>query len=533
MTDPDLICPKFFIQGLNVTYLNDNNYHWDGFTSNFVDEDNCECKTFSFSETSVDGDIIATMQIDDRDFFIQGLSDGRAVISRYDPDSSYEDFCSNGTGDGEQPETQIEDDNFTENSLESRTDDYCPVDVLFVAGNQISTPRALTLLALECINDFNRIASNSRIDSRDLKLRFAGIEIIPFVYTSSSTADLLTLRTDPNVIAERNQTGADIVVLFQDDSYSTTFGQVAMVAATEGFSFLQVDINEAIGKIPVFAHEVGHILSARHGSAATVGSTHAFDFKKCLKTYNTVVMEGGATGSRIPFFSNPTIEYRNKAIGTVARENASATIRGAACTVASFRDPALLPSFVVTIDGLDRDCPDRTVAVETEVLRAPLGQINYEWSTSLDGIRFTPFPSSFGWANVILPSTEGQVLFVRVIATNSIGETSVLYHEILAKCEDGDSGGPLRPSKTNDNQLNKEVLATLINGNISVTVTPSSDIGSAYSLSLVTLDGRMVWKGKVGPSGVKIIEADHLCSGIYFLSAYSNKHLYTSKIIMP
>ncbi|MFK8057723.1 MAG: reprolysin-like metallopeptidase [Saprospiraceae bacterium] len=525
LADPENLCPKFLLQAQSVQYSGSYDYEWSGFDAGSDADDECDCQTRQYTEIRTSDGLLATLRIDDRGYHIEEISSNLAAICKFDPDANSVNFC--GVGSSEDNGGDYGEATNTDISLDQRTDNYCPVDVLFISTQTVADSRDLGMLSSRCIQDFNHIARNSRINNRDLKLRRVGLEIIPFTPTGNGAFDLAALRAaGGQVDLLRAASGADIVVYMHDRAYGGALGAVSAIAAAANLAYLHVDVNTAVGDIPVFAHEAGHIFGARHSvdSDQTPGAMHSKGIWKCWKRHNTTVVEGGAGGVRIPYFSNPNIQYRGKTIGSTARENASATIRGAACGVSAFRAIPQVPAFSGQIVGPNWACPGHTVVVSTEINTAPLGTITYQWFSSLDGINYSQVPSQStnGWTSISVPFDYGDVVFVRVLATASDGSTLQMEMPIGAECDDDHGGnGPQKVSSSSTlSHAENSNLSLIKVDEAGVLVELKGSPSNPESIPFIVTDssGKIVANIKGASFGETYVPLSNIPQGLYFLS---------------
>lgn len=171
-------------------------------------------------------------------------------------------------------------------------------------------------------------------------------------YTEGSNIDTILTHLEgtsdgqmDSVHATRNFWGADIVGIIVESGSS--FAGVANLMftlstdfASEAFNVSQ--LSAAVSNL-TFAHECAHNLGCGHD--ATVGGVGIYSYSKGWRfngtngvQYRTVM--GYPPGTRIPRFSNPSIQYQGTATGTASADNAR-TLRETTSTAALWRPTAV------------------------------------------------------------------------------------------------------------------------------------------------------------------------------------------------
>jgi hypothetical protein len=266
----------------------------------------------------------------------------------------------------------------------------------------------------------------------------------------------------------RNSTKADLVVMLTNYSYSgsSDLGYVAdgkNVASSSSYAI--VSITKAAGPYSVFAHEIGHLLGARHQHAPTDRDlcdcpagweiiTNRFYTIMHTRAYDTITPKK----FRVLNYSDPKINFRGYKTGHDGDEDENGcgnppvinvaknagVIRSYGCTVAQFQGS---PELSVIINGNKNICtnPQYFQAMVTPPPSGQQGQppYSYEWRWNLDGIFTTQNPGT------LLSSTNDEVamppqglaacqfFFLKVKATsgNIFGEATI---RIENNCEDCD-----------------------------------------------------------------------------------------------
>ena len=177
------------------------------------------------------------------------------------------------------------------------------------------------------------------------RFRIVGAVLLPDNGTGSLVTDLLQL-VDPGdgwndgVHVTRNDVRADLVTLYSD---SATAGSAAIigVAALDGAdAFSTVGRTAAVDPVPSLARALGANLGCCTQEGATPACAGFYSFSKAWTytiagtVYQTVMASG--SGSVIPFYSSPLVEWLGEPTGTATANNAR-TASLTANVVANYR----------------------------------------------------------------------------------------------------------------------------------------------------------------------------------------------------
>jgi Metallo-peptidase family M12 len=205
------------------------------------------------------------------------------------------------------------------------------------AGRYISDPADLLALAVEQANETFR---NSGIPN--VKLRLVHTQLVDYDETGGEHFDHLYNLVDgkvafKNVRRLRDEKRADIVGLIVDDPSGC--GLSTRVGADAEEAFFVVHHSCAAITISI-AHEIGHILGARHDRLIDANNTpfaYGHGHVNGSKWRDIMSYQRGCDGCpRIPFWSNPRVVYQGEPTGTLANDNARVILEQAE-RVASFR----------------------------------------------------------------------------------------------------------------------------------------------------------------------------------------------------
>ncbi len=188
--------------------------------------------------------------------------------------------------------------------------------------------------------------ANSTYANSKVRINLKLVKSVRVNYTESAThdEDLQHFRVkDDGMMDEihglRDDVKADVCVLLIDnDQYC---GLAAAILATADTAFAVVHYECAVGNLS-FAHEIGHLQGARHdlGVDPLIDPTYPWNHGYLIPTTDgrTVMAYPVASNpTRIPFWSNPDVEYRGVPTGTVDKQNNALMLNTSAIYISNFR----------------------------------------------------------------------------------------------------------------------------------------------------------------------------------------------------
>ncbi len=389
------------------------------------------CPDAYFDITHTRTGFLGHLAVGGRRFVISSLPSGLAAFAEVDTTFTSRAVC------GLANETDsLRRDPEMPGELSPRTRQICTISILVAATDEAAaeaTPN-LNTVAQSCVNSFNNVVVNSRIERNEARLVLAGTVITALDQTDDSLFDLGRVENELQSNGARSNVEADVVVWLAEDAWDNggVYGE-ARLSSTVANPYAVVNIDHATGSTLVFAHEVGHLFDLRHeNDFASQGFNHAY------KQYGrrSVVYQG--TNDKVPYFSSP--EY---SLGTYARSNNARTLFNRACLVAEYF-PDIPVDLDVTIKHPFGACEYETVVVSSNAQSGPNGTLTHRWEFSFDYVTWQTHPSTTEAATVQVGTTG---VYVRVTVTSdNNGDTDTFfrfiesYPEGSSECG-GSSGG--------------------------------------------------------------------------------------------
>ncbi len=193
------------------------------------------------------------------------------------------------------------------------------------------------------VAESNQGYSNSNVG---ITLQLAGYETTSYAESSSFSTDLARFRNTSDGVmdsihASRNTTRADVAVLVINNASSC--GLASGIGSTAATAFAAVHWDCATGYYS-FAHEIGHLQSARH-DIATDSSTspyaygHGYRYEPATGTGWRTIMAYNCTRScpRLNYWSNPNITYNGIPTGIASSADNQRVLVNTKAAVAAFR----------------------------------------------------------------------------------------------------------------------------------------------------------------------------------------------------
>ncbi len=219
------------------------------------------------------------------------------------------------------------------------------VDVLVAYTTKASAAvpdiRATVALA---VAEANQSYANSRINMR-LNL----VDTMPLTYDESGkTYETIVsdLATNTAVRQRRDELNADIVAMLVDQPQYCGMADAIMATADTAFAAVYFDC--AVGYYS-FAHELGHLMGARHDPANDPTATpfsfgHGYQHMSGSNWWRTIMAYAcpGQNCARLQYWSSPNVSYNGTAMGTPQLNDNARVLNTTAPTVAAFRTAKLV-----------------------------------------------------------------------------------------------------------------------------------------------------------------------------------------------
>jgi hypothetical protein len=177
-----------------------------------------------------------------------------------------------------------------------------------------------------------------------ITLQLAAKSQVTYTQSGSFNTDLTRYRGTSDgymdtIHSQRNTNTADVAVLLINNSSSC--GLASAIGATASTAFAVAHWDCATGYYS-FAHEIGHLQSARHDPANDPTNTpyaYGHGFQSTAGGWRTIMAYACSSTSctRINYWSNPNKTYGGRAMGTASRNDNARVLNNTRATVAAFR----------------------------------------------------------------------------------------------------------------------------------------------------------------------------------------------------
>jgi hypothetical protein len=177
-----------------------------------------------------------------------------------------------------------------------------------------------------------------------ITLQLAAKSQVTYTQSGNFNTDLTRYRGTSDgymdtIHSQRNTNTADVAVLLINNSSSC--GLASAIGATAATAFAAAHWDCATGYYS-FAHEIGHLQSARHDPANDPTNTpyaYGHGFQSTAGGWRTIMAYAcsSTTCTRINYWSNPNKTYGGRAMGTASRNDNARVLNNTRATVAGFR----------------------------------------------------------------------------------------------------------------------------------------------------------------------------------------------------
>lgn len=265
-------------------------------------------------------------------------------------------------------------------------DDGSVIDVMIVYTAEVRQARGGTnnmiAFAQNCINTTNNAYSNSQIGP--LVLNLVHTEEVNYNETGSASTDLTRLRNTSdgymdNVHTLRDVHAADLVAMIVNDFNACGIGYLAPFSEDYGFT-VTVD-GCAVGNLS-FPHEIGHNMGCAHDRDNAGGSTFNYAYGWRWNGNNGPLYRSVMSyspGSRVPYFSNPDVNYQGVPTGRANSEDNARCHDETRSSVANFRDSNGCISFSINSEPESQTVCPGTDVVMSAFVTGNLDLLTFEW----------------------------------------------------------------------------------------------------------------------------------------------------------
>jgi hypothetical protein len=206
-----------------------------------------------------------------------------------------------------------------------------------VASATADVPGLITLAVAES----NQGYTNSGVS---ITLQLAASAKTTYTESGDFTTDLSRYRSTTDsymteIHTTRNSSAADVAVLLINNT--AYCGLASSIGASATTAFVAVYWDCATGYYS-FAHEIGHLQSARHDPANDPTNTpyawgHGYQYTGSPKWRTIMAYDCSGGCTRLDYWSNPSNLYNGHAMGTTTKNNNARVLNDTRATVAAFR----------------------------------------------------------------------------------------------------------------------------------------------------------------------------------------------------
>jgi len=179
-----------------------------------------------------------------------------------------------------------------------------------------------------------------------ITMQLAGYQAVSYTESGNFSTDLARFRSTNDgymdaIHTTRNSTAADVAVLLINNS--SYCGLASGIGSSASTAFAAVYWDCATGYYS-FAHEIGHLQSARHDSATDPSTSpyaygHGYRYQPATGSRWRTIMAYDCTQGcpRLNFWSNPNISYNGVPMGIAASADNQRVLVNTKATIAAFR----------------------------------------------------------------------------------------------------------------------------------------------------------------------------------------------------
>jgi hypothetical protein len=292
-----------------------------------------------------DGTVTGNVRVDGQLYRIRPLPDGGHAVVEVDesrmPADHPAEFADLPNITMDRPGTRAAGSgDFTAMAIDPGTTET--IRILVAATNQAVTGYGGNMQALVelAVAESNQGYANSNVG---INLVLAGYTTVTYTESGSFSTDLSRFRGTSDgymdgIHATRDQLAADVALIVLNNSSSC--GLASGIGSTASTAFASAYWDCITGYYS-FAHEIGHLQSARHDPAADPTTTpyaYGHGYRAPNNAWRTV-MAYACTGGcpRLNYWSNPDVTYGGVAMGTATQSHNQRVLVNTKATIANFR----------------------------------------------------------------------------------------------------------------------------------------------------------------------------------------------------
>ncbi|WP_338769306.1 T9SS type A sorting domain-containing protein [Bernardetia sp. ABR2-2B] len=476
---PNYPCKLYFTYQ-SGEYEDSNNYHWYGTLFN-EKQQNCSGGSILFVKKN--GKTFGTIDVDGNSYEFVEIENGYQML--YKIDSEHKGVCGNLDKNVISPTKKPTLDEVIDQNTAERIQclELTKVRVLVLytpAADATADINAATTIGIQ---QLKTALTNSGVGKDDVDIELAGLLPFSFTETNNIYKDVESLSKSSTAQSLRTQYQADVVVLLTDGIYGLILGIAAGGEVNTQFENGYAIVEATVASQQTFAHEVGHILGARHQyDIDNVGTIeHAYIFRpgwwptaECF-----TIMSGDLTYNqrqrRLLHFSNPNINYNGHATGDNHRSNTAKHFRTTGKIVAN-HIPNVAGNYYVSLIGSQTPCPWQDNWYEADI-RCGKPPFTIQWHTSTNGVNYN-YRAAGEFFLFQAPTQNGTNTTIRMTVTDVNGASQIRYIQTTSysapnslSCSEN-TGNGLRV----ENNITAKVIPNPIEGNAKLYVElPKAD----------------------------------------------------------
>lgn len=443
---------------VDIEYYSESDYKWVG----KINSDNGEVIIICKND-----EIFGQISFNSRIFEIQSLGKGKNILIELD-NTELEKYKCGSDNSYISPQILNEVDKKSSLSITSQSNIRILVMYTDNANNAVSN---ITNTATLAISQINAAFNNSSISS-NLSVSLAGVSHLNFTETNDIFEDIsnLAINLDAQNLRDINQ--ADLVVLLTDGNYADYYGISNAIGPNESFAYALLEADQATGAY-TFAHEIGHLFGGHHenDNQGSLGYDHGYHFLTGIWPFRVdrrTIMHTLIIDSRILYYSNPNVTYKNKPTGNATNNNVARRIRETAPVVEAFR--TFTPPLTCSISGPTFGYNSGVYTWYSNV-NSGMPPYTYRWDYGFDGINYN---GTLGYgANLTAPLPLDYNLYLRLTVNSMDGQQAIDFHTI--KNLGDDPNPPIEIMQSQKDSINFENIS-IVNAIQNTNVSNLSDV---------------------------------------------------------